>query len=146
MKKLRKHPSNLVPDLKTCKKLPWEDFQDVCFLWTNPVDDGWEVSQGSFCAGIPNSSGKPAVFPAPTTEELLARLPGVLLANFGQEGVKASICKRLIVSKTEFVVTFKPIEVRAETSQEALAQLYLKLRRAMKFHEKRMKEREVNGK
>ena len=146
MKKLRKHPSNLVPELKTCKKLPWEDFQDVCLLWINPVGDGWEVSQGSFCAGIPNSSEKPTTFPAPTTEELLARLPGALLINYGQEVVKAAICKKLIVSKTEFVETFKNIEVRAETSQEALAQLYLKLRRAMKFHEKRMKEREANGK
>lgn len=138
----RRHPSNLVPPLEVCKKLPWLEFQNICFLWCNAVDDGWFVEP--VADHRPSNKGallKPVkwLYPAPTTEELLEKLPGVVLAKY-PEATIASITRKLITSKSELVENFKTIEATAKTGQEALAQLYLKLRRAEKFHEKRIKE------
>lgn len=141
-KTFRHHPSRLVPSLEVCKKLPWLEFQNICFLWCNDVDDGWFVEP--VVEHRPSIKGvllKPVkwLYPAPTTEELLQKLPGVLLAKYPDATI-ASITRKLITSKSDFVEDFKTIEAAAKTGQEALAQLYLKLRRAEKFHEKRMKE------
>lgn len=112
---------NLFPDLETCKKLQkLGEFGDSVFVWSSVYGDARPILRGE----LPYMERDNYIAPAPTTDEILAKLP----ENIYSRGLK----RRIMYSKSmnnNYIWKYQmDFGFSNKSNIQALADLYLKLK------------------